>query len=406
MYEGDAMQPQWSPHMHRISFWSLGSWGPAGVGRIAGHRDIGTIAANGEDLVMVTNDAYIDWNPVWSSDGKYLYFLSDRGGSMNLWRVSIDEQTGSTLGELQPVTTPARQMGRFRMASDARHFVFESRDFRSAVYAAQFDPIREAIVGTPRCIAEFSKAFIQPALSPDGKWIALSTTEDLGDIYLMKYDGTETRQVTIDVYRDRAPDWSPDGKEIAFYSNRSGALDIWTVHPDGSGLQRITKFSEGPWYPKWFPGRSHMVFHNATGTFLVDLSKPIEGRQAERLDRNLPPGWSFHQPSVSRDGKKLIGVLSDSVSGTERISTYDLATKHFDTLSAFGNRPVWLNDGSRILFSGLGNLRIADTRTNRSHIVSGSVDDFDQWFTISPDNRALYYVRTIREVDLWMGTFK
>ena len=50
------------------------------------------------DAVAVTDDPDFDWNPVWSPDGKYLYFASDRGGQMNLWRVPIEESTGKVTG--------------------------------------------------------------------------------------------------------------------------------------------------------------------------------------------------------------------------------------------------------------------------------------------------------------------
>ncbi|GAG41689.1 unnamed protein product, partial [marine sediment metagenome] len=92
--EGDAVQPHWSPHGHRIAYWAV----PEG----SGQRDLWTIPAEGGVAVPVTSDVDLDWNPVWSTDGSYLYFSSDRGGSMNLWRVPIEEETGELLGEPQP----------------------------------------------------------------------------------------------------------------------------------------------------------------------------------------------------------------------------------------------------------------------------------------------------------------
>src|SRR5262249_35129491 len=92
IFDGDAVQPSWSPHGDRIAFWGL-------LKVNSGQRDLATISAKGGDLLRVTDDPPIDWNPVWSPDGKYLYFSSDRGGSMNLWRVPIDEHTGKTSGE-------------------------------------------------------------------------------------------------------------------------------------------------------------------------------------------------------------------------------------------------------------------------------------------------------------------
>src|SRR5262249_857036 len=76
----DAVQPSWSPHGQRLAYWGL---------RAGGQRDIWTIASSGDpaSIVAVTNDVALDWNPVWSPDGRYLYFASDRAGWMGLWRV-------------------------------------------------------------------------------------------------------------------------------------------------------------------------------------------------------------------------------------------------------------------------------------------------------------------------------
>jgi len=81
--EGDAVQPSWSPHGHRIAYWGLPKRG--------GQRDIWTIPSQGGEAVPVTGGPALDWSPVWSPDGKFLYFLSNRGGTAGLWRVAIDE---------------------------------------------------------------------------------------------------------------------------------------------------------------------------------------------------------------------------------------------------------------------------------------------------------------------------
>ncbi|MFN2502418.1 MAG: TolB family protein, partial [Pyrinomonadaceae bacterium] len=86
------------PHSHRIAY---------GGRRNAAQRDIWTIPAGGGEPTEVTDDAAIEGSPVWSPDGKYLYFASDRAGSMNLWRVPIEEQTGRVLGPPEAVMTPS-----------------------------------------------------------------------------------------------------------------------------------------------------------------------------------------------------------------------------------------------------------------------------------------------------------
>src|SRR5262249_46375790 len=86
----DCTQPSRSPHGKRIAYWGLRG--------NSGQRDLWTLAADGSEAktegVEVTNDPPLDWSPTWSPDGRYLYFSSNRGGTMNLWRVGIDEVTG------------------------------------------------------------------------------------------------------------------------------------------------------------------------------------------------------------------------------------------------------------------------------------------------------------------------
>ena len=88
--DGDAVQPAWSPNGHRVAFWGV-------VG--GGVRDIWMVPAGAfaaGPRVGVTSDAATDWCPRWSPDGRWLYFLSDRGGVMNVWRVPIDESSGTS----------------------------------------------------------------------------------------------------------------------------------------------------------------------------------------------------------------------------------------------------------------------------------------------------------------------
>ena len=84
--DGDAVQPAWSPDGRWIAYWGLHG---------GGQRDIFTIPADASSgPVAVTNDAAIDCDPVWSPDGTSLYFASERGGAMNVWRVAVDESDG------------------------------------------------------------------------------------------------------------------------------------------------------------------------------------------------------------------------------------------------------------------------------------------------------------------------
>ena len=132
----DAIQPSVSPHGLRVAYWAL----PAG----SGQRDIWTMPSKGlaaaERPVPVTQDEAVDFNPVWGPDGRTLYYLSNRNGSMNLWKVPIDEATGKTLGPAEPQILPAREVGGFALSRDGRHAAYVVRENTYSLDRLVFDP--------------------------------------------------------------------------------------------------------------------------------------------------------------------------------------------------------------------------------------------------------------------------
>jgi Tol biopolymer transport system component len=84
-------------------------------------------------------------------------------------------------------------------------------------------------------------------------------------------DGTGRRQLTNDAAKDRGPRWSPDGQRITFYSDRNGRYDIWSIHPDGGSLERLT---DRIW-PVWLNDNEHVLFRRQDKLFLVDRSKRV-----------------------------------------------------------------------------------------------------------------------------------
>ena len=80
----------------------------------------------------------------------------------------------------------------------------------------------------------------EPAYSPSGKQIAFTRAGIDGGIFVMNDDGTQLTRVTTSS-TDHGPRWSPDGKRLAFSSERSGTEDIYVVNVDGTGMSNITQ---------------------------------------------------------------------------------------------------------------------------------------------------------------------
>jgi Tol biopolymer transport system component len=393
---GDAVQPRWSPGGRRIAFWGLKEG--------SGQRDIWTISADprGEPVPLtVTSDATMDWNPVWSPDGRSLYFASERGGSMNLWRVGIDEASGRTRGEPEPVTTPSRTSGSISFSRDGRLLMFVSSDRRSSILRLGIDPASGWVTEPPRPAFQGSRVIYTQDISPTGEWVAFTTLGGREDLFVVKSDGTGYRQITDDAFRDRGPKWSPDGTRIAFYSDRSGRYETWTIRPDGSELEQLTR-TTGPARSEvvWSPDGKRIAMDDGTLTWIEDLTQPLAQRKAEPLPA-LEGGQSLQPRSWSPDGSTLAGGLTFYLSPNSVTLLYSFASRTYTALPEGRGWPAWLRDSRRLLVGRLDRIVLLDTRTGRATPVIAAGG---QGLSVSRDDRWLSYIETRAESDVWLAT--
>jgi serine/threonine protein kinase/Tol biopolymer transport system component len=395
--EGDAVQPAWSPHGARIAYW--------GVPKVGSQRVIWTVPAGGGRAVRVTGGAQLNWSPTWSPDGRFLYFSSDRGGSMNLWRVPIAEATGRVLGDPEPVTTPAQWSSQLRFSQDGRRALYETLDESANFERAALDPADPAgvaVTGPLKPVTQGSREIGYGRVSPDGRWIAFQTAFPQEDLFVVRTDGSGFRQLTNDVAKDRNPGWSPDGRQILFYSDRGGRYEAWTIRPDGSSLQPITATKGEPvFFPLWSPDPRWIVCGlGFTGPALIDLSRPIGQRLPERLPP-APTKGPFFGFSWSPDGRWLAGGAVG-----EGILRLSLETRRYERLIR-GNEPLWFHDSRRLLYLDGGQVRVFDTRTRQSRpLLAPPEGSSFLGADLAPDDRTLYLIRARSEGDVWMLTMR
>ncbi|HLG98589.1 MAG TPA: protein kinase [Bryobacteraceae bacterium] len=348
---GDAVQPCWSPDGKRIAFWK--SWTNGGR---ASH-DIWTIGVGGGPARAVTSDGAVNWSPKWSPDGRYLYYLSDRRGPMNLWRVRIDEETGAVLGQPEPQTTPAIDMSVFSLARSSERMVYENRITTGRIVKLNLQ------TGKSETLVDFppSKQPVGPDLSPDGRWVTFYSLGSSENIYIVATDGTHLRQLT-EKFMDRGPRWSPNGRLIAFRSSRSGRREIWTIHPDGTNLRQVTNtVGPEPIQPVWSPDGTRIAYNRGDGdSAILDLRTGVT--------KTIPaPGFQVRHWSA--DGSKLLGQTAAAAQTIAPIIEYDLQTGRTRQLG-FGNSQVWAPDGRSILFSRSGELWKLDTSSRKQQLLT------------------------------------
>ena len=405
----DAMQPSWSPDGSRIAFWGLRGEG--------GIRDLATIPAAGGEVAWATDDSHLDWNPVWSANGRWLYFASDRGGSINLWRVAINQQTGQVEGTPEAITTPSSSVSFFSLARDEGAAVYTDFKSSSLIRTSDFDPDSLVMGDQIHTVLESGLNIVWAQLSPDGQRLALDVYGAADEIYVANSDGSGLQRVTTDSFKDRGPRWTPDGRALVFYSDRAGNYESWRINPDGSGLQQLTALGGSYLWPDMSAdGRYLMVADLEGGTVILDLGEPLPATKPVRTPVLEDPDLGFSGWQWSPDGSRIVGQVYTSEPYTqESIAVYSMEEDKTEIVYSapsgqFVTYPHWLLDGGRIVFAssledGGSALIMLDTADGETQVVWEYGDVYDTIFQPAPGNRSMLILESEKSSDLWLATF-
>ncbi len=202
----------------------------------------------------------------------------------------------------------------------------------------------------------------QPAWSPDGRKIAFTSDRRNGfslEIYVMNADGEKFVQLTTDhppAVNDESPSWSPDGTKIAFASNRGDSYDIYVMNADGNNLVQLTQGRAKEVSPCWSPDGTKIAF-TSSGNVLKSEIYVMDADGANPVNLTQNPEALNKDPSWSPDGRR-IAFASWGV-GNHDIYVMDADGKNVNQLNdnlAGDAFPAWSPDGNHIAFTSFRNL--------------------------------------------------
>jgi TolB protein len=202
---------------------------------------------------------------------------------------------------------------------------------------------------------------MDPRVDPTGQWIIFASTRHRPnpDIYLQRIDGTAVQQVTHDPASDRMPVFSPDGRHVAFASNRSGNWDIYLTDLDGSQPVQLTNDPTDEIHPSFSPDGSKIVYCSygrQSGQWemvVIDVENPAKRRF---IGFGLFPEWSpggdkiLFQRARQR-GTRWFSVWTIDYQDGEGVRPTEIAA----SANAGAITPRWSPDGRHIVFSTVMN---------------------------------------------------
>jgi Tol biopolymer transport system component len=259
-------------------------------------------AATGAETFLTADDA-LALSPVWSPDDRFIYFTSSRGGALNVWKIP------AALGEPEQITAGQGDDTDIDLSADGRRLIFSS--FRLNVNLAEVS--------------------LEPAARGRLKWLTTDSARG-----------------------ETAPRYSPDGRRIAYFSNRSGAEreSIWVMDIDGQNATKIVEDENrtSAW-PRWTADSQELVFLSRAWSTRSQIPSLVQIAELRRVSVNggapraLPiKPWSPSWGDISADERII--YRTSATAG----EVYDLRTSQRHQIADLRGDPLWSRDGRAFVF--------------------------------------------------------
>jgi dipeptidyl aminopeptidase/acylaminoacyl peptidase len=293
-----------------------------------------------------------------------------------------------------------------------------------------------------------------PMISPDGQhilfsrgWVDKMQDRSRSNLWIVDVGGTRVRELTHGDWSDSSPVWSPDGKKIAFLSDRDGTTQVHVMWLDTREVAQLTHVDRAPSGLRWSPSGKMLVFTSfepdtkpilpvkmvkkpkgakwAAGATIVDrLTWARDGRgplpkgythiyvldaELGGTPRHLTSGeYSHSDPQWSADGKKIFFSAirkpeAEYLRGDSEIYSVDLETLEITALTdrkGPDRGPRVSPDGEWIAYTGyddnnytshLSSLYLMDSTGGGKKLLAGDLPNSPSGVTWSPDGAGVYY---------------
>jgi Tol biopolymer transport system component len=397
---GGHVGPTWSPDNRKIAFVALNY----------SNQEVWSISVTGDDLKQMIHTGSRSTYPLYSPDGRSLYFVSGPIVS----RLPISSESGEAISNPVQVTDAgASIITNLTLSADGKRMAYGVQTLTSNIWSLPVSPNTNEATGSPQPLTnQTGTRNNSPAFSPDGRKIAFIEFLRGGGthIWVADTDGKNPVQITTNP-RNLTPSWFPDGDHLAFVSKHDnhwsvwatslqsrrerplfdvgrdiqytrlspdgrtlafnladerGIINLWTVPVSGGQPKQLTFDQELAGFPCWTPDGKFIAYQMKRGDDAYLMLMPSDGGEPTQLTFDHGRSWPH---SFSPDGDKI--VFAGERDGVWNVWWYSRSTKqqkqltNYTKLNSFVRYPAASPLGNQIAYEYAetnGNIWIMDLK--------------------------------------------
>ncbi len=347
----DVSLCQWAPKGDRIACVSQNP-DYSRVGLLFGNRSPSRIlVARVSDgaVTAATDGLWINQSPVWSPDGQWLYFVSNRLGPMDVYAQRVS-RAGRPEGVPVRLTT-GLGAHTFSISANGTRFAYSVYTATANVWSLPFPP-NGATEAAATPVTSGIQVVEEVTASRNGHWLLYdSNVSGTSLLYRQRIPGGEPEQLTSGPSDDFSPELSPDGRQVAFHSWRSGSRDVYVLPVDGGPVEQVTSSPLQESAPSWSPdgkALTFVMFGDPGGVWVVRRNAAgVWGHPVKRSSVGTSSAWS-------PDGR-WIAYATSLFGGALQVVPPDSGAPRtvFDPAATGGPRveePFWSSDSRTLYF--------------------------------------------------------
>ncbi len=350
-------------------------------------REIFVVPATGGEPRQITSDNVRIYGLAWNADSRSLFFTSFRGGNqLDLWRIAANDQA-----EPQMISTGSSNLQDLAISPNGRTIAFVAETTDENIWEIEPNHVPRSLIRSTR--ADHSQQF-----SPDGANIVfVSDRTGNYEIWLADADGKNQRQLTAENGSAGSPRFSPDGKFIAYDAQVADGSDIYLISVNGGAARRLTEGGKNNGLPAWSVDGSSIFFvSNRSGDEQIWKMPAGGGGEAVQITKQ-----GAFEMFAAPDTRKIIYSKGGGKNGLWSVGVDGGDEKPIPELSEAGAWRSWTVTPNGVYYTAfafqiplhVNFFDLANGQTRRIVTVDKMPLAYYANLTVSPDGKRILYAR-------------